>query len=231
MDIFVKTIVLLLICWNGINASDTLNLCKYESLIDSLGNRAFIGCKNSQLISMSIQGKNWSDYWIFILKEKEIGNGELYFILTESYKMGTGLKFVPTDSNLFSIDSIFFQKGRTVFLRINKFPRDTILQLSSGEVSINDNIKFTERLQKVDIFTSDSIKIPNFYISRRDMFLDISIAMIESFYIRLINNEIIIQFEEFRPDRYRFLLPEERTDRSKYIEYHQYKFGILHPSR
>lgn len=223
-----KIFFLLLMFCNSVYAS---NLCEYENVIESSGSKMFIGCNNGQLKSISIQGENWFDYWIFIGRTKEFGNGEYHFIPSESYKLNTGLKFVESAddfNNVLGLDSAFFHNRRTVFMCIHGSPRDTILQLKEPSVKLSENIKFTSpHLQKIDIFTSDSIKIPNIYINRRNQYTSIDIAIIECFRFRLINNELIIQFDEFHPEHYRYLSSEERAESNIYVKSHKYKFRLL----
>jgi hypothetical protein len=224
----IKILVWLFICRNGIYA---LDLCKHESFIDSLGNKMSIMCDNGQLISIRIREKEkfWNNF-IFIGKMKLLGKGRYYFILSESYKLTAGLKFAALgadfveDNDVFVVDTMFFQKGRTVFLRIHGTPRDTVIQLNRKLVQIDKNIKIAP-LQKADIFTSDSIKIPDIIISRRAWLHGLDVAMIEGFHISLINDELTIQFDEFDPHSYIIYIGHGgELERHKYIKPHQYKF-------
>jgi len=224
-------------------SSGLTDLCKYENLIDSSGNRMFAVCDNGQLKSIGIQGKNLPDYWTFVGKIsqlkligiqgenlpdywtfvgmiKEIENGKYEFIISEAYSIDVWGKSQPSPEVLF-FDLMFFrkvfQKERTIFLRIYKSLRDTTVQLNEEPiVTIDENIKLA-RLQKIDIFTSDSIKIPNLCISREDIKVIIRATIIRDFYINLVNNKLIMQFDEF-------IMEERRFNDDIRIKHHKYIF-------
>lgn len=215
----VKIFILLLICWNGINASDISILCKHESLTDTLGNKMFTGCANGQLRSISVQEENHPrKYWVFIGAVKEVKNGKSDFVLSEAYIEIVALRNKgeknPQNDDVLHLDTMFFQKGRKVFLRIHRSPRDTVLQLNEPVVTLNENIEIV-RLQKADIFTSDSIKMPNITISRGHSGIDFIIAEIKDFQINLIDSEFIMQFDyvnkfwrnEIKRHQYKFRIP------------------------
>jgi hypothetical protein len=216
------------ICKDGIDASDASILCKHESIMDSLETKMFVGCNNGRLRSISIQEKEWPHkYWIFIGMIEEIENGKHDFVLSEKYELFNSLRFEAlTDGfveskDVFYLATMFFQKGRTVFLNIHKPPRVPILQLNEETVTLNKNIKIA-RLQKADIFTSDSIKIPNIIISRGAGLHGIDTMKIKNFHSSLIDGEFIIQFDYINM---RFLSNVDRSWRGR-KERHQYRFRI-----
>jgi hypothetical protein len=216
----VKIIVWLFICWNGANALDASILCKHESLMDSLGNRIFVGCNNGQLKSIMLKQKEWPNAWIFIGMIKEVESGKYDFVLSETYTVFAGLRekalrddFVEDDDVLI-LDTAFFQKGRTVFLRIYKQPKNTNLQLNRKLLTLNKNIKIAH-LQKADIFTSDSIKIPDIIISRGSGLTSIDSINVKNFHVSLIDGEFFIQFDYVN-----------RSWWDNRVENHQHKFKI-----
>jgi hypothetical protein len=160
-----------------------------------------IGCDDGQLSSISVQEKKSWLYWIFIGTVKKIKNGKYDFVISEAYKESSGLRasalqddFVESDDLLY-VDTMFFKKGRKVFLRIHGSLRDTVLQLNKKLVTLNKKIKIAD-IQKMDIFTSDSIKILGIIINRRSGLASINFVKVKGldFHASLIGGEFIIQF-------------------------------------
>jgi len=224
--------VLLLICCNGINAQ---SLCDYKSINGLSGTKMVAGCDNGQLKSITIRGEDdWPD-WIFIIEAVKNKDGGKYdFISSEAYRVILGMKVAALDprfvedNTVLTVDTTFFQKGRTVFLRIRKSLRDTTLQLKEPlavkrhndsryfAVELYKNIKIA-RIQKADVFTDDSIKIHDIAISRGGGLTGIEFAKITNFHASLIDKEFTVQFDAG---------PMAGESDWGYPKRHQYKFII-----
>ncbi len=122
------TLILLLLCRNAINAD---NLCDHKRAIASPEGKLFVGCDNGLLRSLTLLGER---DWIFIVEiMKTIDDGTPDIILSEAYRIDYGMTTpsLPPHNGLLDLDTVFFQKGRSVFLRIHTTPRDTILPLKA----------------------------------------------------------------------------------------------------
>jgi hypothetical protein len=221
-----------LICWNGINAE---SLCGHKSINGLSGTKMVAGCDNGQLKSITIRGEDdWPD-WIFIIEAVKSEDGGKYdFISSEAYRVTFGMKYAALDpkfvenNTVLTVDTMFFQKGRTAFLRIRKSPRDTTFQLKEPlmvkkhndsrylVVELYKNIKIA-RMQKTDLFTDDSINVPDILISRGGGLTGIVFTKITNFHAGLIDKEFTVQFDAG---------PMAGESDWGYPKRHQYKFRI-----